>query len=150
MLAVRRLAAAFASRPADGDTGSKHPARNPAPFFFEAGPIPEASAGPLRRFRPDWVVFLDSADLGEKPGSIGWIEPEMIGGAPAGTHTFPLEGFSRYLQSELGCRVALLGIQPRQLEFDSPASPEILSAVEEIVQVLLTAAESRTQINRRK
>ena len=133
VLAVRALESAFASLPRGGGP-------EPAPFFFEAGPLPEASAGPLRRFRPDGVVFLDAADLGEPPGSVGWIEPDGIDDESAGTHAFPLQGFSRYLQNELGCRIALIGIQPRQMEFDSPASPEVVSAIDEIVRQIVSAA----------
>ncbi len=50
-----------------------------------------------------------------------------------------MSGFSEYLESELGCRAAVIGIQPKRLEFDSPPSDEILSAVDEIARVILSA-----------
>jgi hydrogenase 3 maturation protease len=111
-----------------------HPpaARSSAPFFFEAGSLPEASAGPLRRFGPDRVVFLDAADMGEAPGGVRWIEPSMLEGAPPATHTFPMGGFSGYLETELGCRVAVLGIQPECIDFDAPVSDCVRRAMDEI------------------
>ncbi len=125
-------------------------ARSSAPFFFEAGPLPEASAGPLRRFGPDRVVFFDAADIGDAPGGVRWIEPEEIEDGSASTHNFPLGGFAAYLSSELGCRVAVLGIQPKHLEFDSPQSDEVLVAVDGIVQAVLSFVEAGTSKGNRR
>jgi hydrogenase maturation protease len=155
ILAIRRLEQSLASAGASdsetipstppstgGAAYSNKKVRAFAPFLFEAGPLPEASAGPLRRFGPERVIFLDAADMGEAPGAIGWIEPDRIGGCSASTHTFPMSGFSRYLTSELGCQVAVLGIQPKQLDFDTPVSEEILRAIEEITAVILTESNA--------
>jgi hydrogenase 3 maturation protease len=125
ILAVRALEQALATVQA------------PAPFCYEAGPLPEASAGALRRFRPDTVTFLDAADLGEPPGAVRWIEPDEIGGFAGSTHTFPLGGFAQYLESELRCRVAVLGIQPEHLDFDAPVSARVQAAIKEIVKAIL-------------
>jgi hydrogenase 3 maturation protease len=107
-----------------------------APLLFEAGSLPEASAGPLRRYQPEWVVFMDSAEMGEPPGTIRWLEPSEAEGFAGSTHTFPIGGLCKYLASELGCRAGILGIQPKNLEFDSPVSEEVLQAIEEIAEFL--------------
>ncbi|MBN1439103.1 MAG: hydrogenase maturation protease [Anaerolineales bacterium] len=106
-------------------------------LYFEAGLRPEASAGPLRRFGPDWVIFLDAAELGEPPGTVRWIEPQEIDDGTASTHTFPMGGFAGYLCAELGCRTAVLGIQPGRMEFDEPVSAEVQCAIEEIAGRIL-------------
>jgi hydrogenase 3 maturation protease len=106
-------------------------------FLFEAGLLPEAAAGPLRRYQPEWVVFIDSAEMGEQPGTIRWLDPLQAEGFTGSTHTFPIGGLSKYLASELGCRVAILGIQPKNLEFDSPVSEEVERAMEEIVALII-------------
>jgi hydrogenase 3 maturation protease len=138
ILAVRALEQALAPRRKTSGPDPKEAARIPALFFFEAGPLPEASAGPLRRFGPEMVIFLDAADMGEKPGAARWIEPDEIGGFSGSTHTFPMSGYAQYLASELGCRVAVLGIQPKQMEFDSPVSEEIRRTIEGIASMILT------------
>lgn len=119
--------------------GESDPPPSPTPvrWFFEAGALPEASAGPLRRFGPDRVVFLDAAELGEPPGSVRWIEPGQLESGRLGTHTFPMSGFAGYLEAELRCRVSLLGIQPKRMDFDAPLSEEVLSAIDEIVRFFL-------------
>jgi hydrogenase 3 maturation protease len=120
-----------------------HPpaARPSAPFLFEAGSLPEASAGPLRRFGPDRVIFFDAADMGEAPGSVRWIDPARLEGTPLATHTFPMGGFSAYLESELGCRVAILGIQPECIDFDAPVSDCVRQAMDEIAAVIFGVLE---------
>ena len=113
-------------------------ARPPAPFFFEAGSLPEASAGPLRRYGPDGVVFLDAADMEEPPGAIQWIDPAALESSAPATHTFPMGGFSGYLESELGCRVAILGIQPDCIDFDAPISDCVQRAINDIFEEIIS------------
>ncbi len=118
-------------------------ARTAAPFLFEAGALPEACSGPLRRFGPDRVVFFDAADMGEAPGAIRWIEPGELEGGAGGTHNFPVGGFARYLESELGSRVAILGIQPRHMDFDGGVSDEVGKAVDVIAGEIMRLRENR-------
>ena len=110
--------------------------RREGPLLFEAGPLPESATGALRRYQPDCAVFVDSAEMGEPPGTIGWVDPQQAEGFAGSTHTFPISGLGKYLSSELGCRVAILGIQPKNLEFDSPVSEDVNRAIEEIVRVI--------------
>jgi hydrogenase 3 maturation protease len=126
VLAVRRLADSERFRKA-GE------ARGTASFLFEAGPLPEAAAGPLRRFAPEWVVFLDAASLEAEPGTVGWIDPCEAAGTAPGTHAWPLSAFADYLRSELGCRIAIIGIQPACMDFDTPVTGAVDRAVAEIV-----------------
>jgi len=105
-------------------------------LLFEAGPLPEGATGPLRRYQPDFVLFIDSADMGEAPGTIRRLDPEQAEGFTGSTHTFPIGGLAKYLAAELKCEVAVLGIQPKNLEFDSPVSEEVIRAVDEIAVFL--------------
>lgn len=107
------------------------------PLLFEAGPLPESAAGPLRRYQPDWVVLIDAADMGEAAGAIRWLDPLQVEDFSGSTHAVPLGGFANYLSSELGCKVAVLGIQSKSLEFDSPVSDEVRRAIEEITTFLI-------------
>ena len=101
-----------------------------------AGVIPENASGPLRRFQPDLVIFVDAADFGGQPGEIRWLEVEAIGGMSVSSHTLPLPVLGHYLESELGCHVEYLGIQPGQLELDQEPSQEVRKAIAEVVIVM--------------
>ena len=105
-------------------------------LLIEGGTAPENYTGPLRRFQPDWVIMIDAAHLEEAPGSLAWIAWEEIGGMSASTHTLPPSMLARYLMQELGCRVALIGIQPEHLEFDEPVSAPVAEAVKNLAQEL--------------
>jgi hydrogenase 3 maturation protease len=126
VLTIRRLMESPRNGLPQSQTHSENaePARR-EPLYFEAGPLPEAATGALRRFHPDWAIFIDSADMGEAPGTIRWLEPRQLEEFSASTHAFPLTGLSEYFSSEFGCRVAVLGIQPKNLEIDSPVSEEV-------------------------
>jgi hydrogenase 3 maturation protease len=98
-------------------------------LVVEAGPSPENFTGPLRRFRPDVVIMIDAADMGEPPGSVRWIEWDAVDGVSASTHRLPPTTLASFLMSELGCEVVLLGIQPGDVSFDGPVSAEVTAAV---------------------
>jgi hypothetical protein len=54
----------------------------------------------------------------------------------ASTHSLPLSMLARYLRLELGCKIALLGIQPCANEIGEAVSEGVVQAIEEVVAVL--------------
>ena len=84
----------------------------PGVEVFLAGTVPESITGPLRRYQPDHVLFLDAADMGARPGTIAVIEPEQIQASLVSTHVLPLSVVMEYVERETGAGVTLLGIQP--------------------------------------
>lgn len=84
----------------------------PGVEVFLAGTVPESVTGPLRRFRPEHVIFLDAADMEARPGTIALIEPEEVRASLVSTHVLPLTVVMDYVQRETGAGVTLLGIQP--------------------------------------
>ena len=84
----------------------------PGVTIFLAGTVPESITGPLRRSRPEHVLFLDAADMGAKPGTIALIGPERIRASLITTHVLPLSVVMDYIERETGAGVTLLGIQP--------------------------------------
>jgi hydrogenase 3 maturation protease len=108
----------------------------PGVLLIDAGLAPENFTGPLRRFRPDLVIEVDAADLGKPPGSASWIEPHDTDGLSASTHTLPPSVLAEFLLAELGCRVAVIGIQPVRLELNAPLSPPVERAVNGVAEQL--------------
>jgi len=107
-------------------------------LIVEGGHAPENRTGELRKFAPDLVIIVDAADMAGKPGTIQWIPEEAIDGMSASTHTLPLSMLARYLVLELHCTVKLLGIQPGSNDVGKKVSPQVLQAVDEIVDELDT------------
>jgi hydrogenase 3 maturation protease len=112
---------------------------------IEAGAAPEAFTGRLRRFDPDLVLMIDAAQMDQPPGTICLIGWQDTIGLSASTHTLPLNIIAQYLVTELGCDVAVIGIQPCANAFDTPLSPAVRRAVEEVVRGLMQEIEDRRQ-----
>ncbi|HEY47641.1 MAG TPA: hydrogenase 3 maturation endopeptidase HyCI [Anaerolineae bacterium] len=104
-------------------------------FVVCAGTAPENYTGLVRRFNPDCVLFVDAAQLNERPGTIRWIPWRMTNGLSASTHTLPIYLLASYLNIEMGCQVALLGIQPSHISF-GPLTPIVRKRVWEMAQEL--------------
>lgn len=102
-------------------------------LIVEGGLAPENHTGQLRAFRPDLVLLVDAAHMDEPPGAVQWVPLDAIDGLSASSHALPLSMLAHYLTLELGCEVAVLGIQPAQNELDSALSPAVRASVDEIV-----------------
>ena len=105
-------------------------------LIIEAGAAPEAFTGQLRRFAPDLVLMIDAAQLDQPPGTIRLIDCQDTIGLSASTHTLPLNVIAQFLVTDLGCDVAVIGIQPYKDDFDRPLSPAVRHAVDEITHTL--------------
>jgi hydrogenase 3 maturation protease len=103
---------------------------------LEAGPAPENCTSEIRRLHPSDLIIVDSAQMGGKPGTLGVFKPSEIAGVSFGTHGLPLSVLADYLRIEVGCAVALIGIQPSNMEFGEALSPEVARAVAEVIDLL--------------
>jgi hydrogenase 3 maturation protease len=96
----------------------------PPSSVFLAGTMPESITAPVRRYKPDHILLLDSADTGARPGTITIIPRETIGGILFSTHTLPLSAIMEYLARDSSADVTLLGIQPDLTRPESGLSEE--------------------------
>jgi hydrogenase 3 maturation protease len=110
---------------------------------FLAGTVPESITGPLRRFRPDHVLFLDAADMGAQPGTIAVIEPERVQATLISTHVLPLTVVMDYVERETGAGVTLLGIQPNLTGADRDLSDQDLAYLDRNLQLLSQVIRDR-------
>ena len=102
-------------------------------LVVEGGPAPENHTGKIRAFQPELVLFIDAAQMDESPGTLQWIPLDSIDGMSASSHSLPLSMLARYLTLEIGCEVAVLGIQPQQNEIGTELSSPVHAAVDEIL-----------------
>jgi hydrogenase 3 maturation protease len=102
----------------------------------EAGPAPENFTGTLRRFGPDLVLLVDAALMDAEPGTVRWLDWREASGMSASTHTLPLHMLAAFLTDDLGCEVALAGIQPEQTFVDASLTPRVRAAAEEVASFL--------------
>lgn len=110
-------------------------------LILDAGPAPENYTGPLRRFRPDLVLIIDAAEMGEAPGVVRWLSWKETSGIGVATHALPLHVFATYLCADLDCDVALLGIQPATTEIGVALTASVQKAVRNVIRVLASELE---------
>jgi len=116
----------------------------PPVIVIDAGPAVENFTGLLRRFGPDLVLLIDAAQMDDEPGAVRWLAWQETDGLSASTHTLPPRVLAQYLTSELGCEVALLGIQPADTTMGAPLSPTAQAAVQSVTQALAEKLEDLT------
>ena len=106
-------------------------------LIVDAGHAPENTLGPVVRFRPDVVLFLDAARAGGAPGDILWLSPAEADGRGGSTHALSLEMLGDYLAGETGAAVRVLGIEPGSLAFGEGLSPAVAAAADEIAATFI-------------
>jgi hydrogenase 3 maturation protease len=105
-------------------------------LVLEGGVAPENFTGPLRRFKPDLVIFIDAADMDTEPGHIELVPWQQADGLSVSTHTLPLSMLAGYLVEETGCQVVLLAIQATQTQPGMPISHPVDDGILDLVQFM--------------
>ena len=106
--------------------------------LIECETVPESFLQPIVEFNPTHVLLIDAAIIGLKPGETCLINPERIADFPAiSTHMLPLRIFCEYLTATTKAKIALLLIEPKNVEFGEGLTPEVQAAAEKTADTLL-------------
>jgi len=97
-------------------------------LILDAGAAPENCTGTLRRFQPDLILIIDAAEMALPCGAIRWLDWRELTGVSASTHALPLTMFANFITAELGCEIALLGVQPDVMSLCPMLSPAVKQA----------------------
>jgi len=97
--------------------------------LFTCETTPENFVGPVREFRPDTIVMIDAAELGEPPGAVRLVASHGIADLSATTHNFSLRLLAQVLESTTNARVFLLAVQPTHTCLGTGLTPEILNTL---------------------
>ena len=95
----------------------------------DAGHAPENCLGPIVRFGPDLILFVDAARGGLAPGELTWLRPDEADSRGGSTHTLSLAMLAAYLSAETGAAVHVLGIEPGEMAFGEGLSPVVEETV---------------------
>lgn len=106
-------------------------------FYCEK--VPEHFLGKFRRLEPDRIIILDAADMKEIPGAIAIFPKEAVSsGFHLSTHTLSLTMLEEFLKPVVPDLITLyVGVQPKDLYFDTPLSKECKVAAEEFAELLI-------------
>ena len=106
-------------------------------FYCER--VPEHFLGKISNIEPNRIIVLDAADMKEIPGAIAIFSKEAVSsGYHLSTHTLSLTMLEEFLKPIVPDLITIyVGIQPKQMYFDTPLSKECKEAAEELAELLI-------------
>lgn len=114
-----------------------------AALLIDSRTAPENYICEILDFSPDAIVFIDCASFSDPaagPGTVRVFDEAAIAGAPLVTsHSIPLTLPIAIARQKLpGVRVAIAGIQPACVDFDSPVSEAVRDACAAVAADILS------------
>jgi hydrogenase 3 maturation protease len=106
--------------------------------LIECETVPESFVDEIVAVQPSHVLLIDAALLGLRPGTAHLYDAEEVMNVPTiSTHTLPLRVFCDYVIKLSGARIALLLIEPRNVDFGEGLTPEVEAAAVRVEGALL-------------
>ncbi len=108
--------------------------------LIECETVPESFMDEIVELEPTHVLLIDAAVMGLKPGQVRLYDAEKVANIPSiSTHTLPIRVFCDYITHLTKTKLALLLIEPGNVEFGEGLTPEGAVVAEGIVKILLSA-----------
>lgn len=104
--------------------------------LFYGATAPENLTGEIKNYRPSHLILVDAADVEKDPGTVEVISHELISGVSFSTHMMPLKIIVDYMLDSINCKVMVIGIQPKSLEYTGPVSSEIRASVRQVATAI--------------
>ena len=106
-------------------------------FYCER--VPEHFLGKIAKLSPNRILLLDAADMKEIPGAIAIFSKELVSkGFHLSTHTLSVTMLEEFLKPDIPDLVTLyVGIQPKNMVFQTPLSDECTKAADEFADLLI-------------
>ena len=104
-------------------------------LLIESESVPESFIEPIVAFNPSHILVIDAALIGLESGSMKLTDSSDLLGVTVSTHALPIQVFCTYLAQVTQSRIALLLIQPKNVDFGEELSTELQKAVMRIVEV---------------
>ncbi len=105
--------------------------------LIECERVPESHLFEIEQFVPSHVLLIDAAILGLEPGDAKLLQPEQVAGFTAvSSHMLPLRVFSDYLRESTNAKIALLLVEPKNVEFGEGLSVELETASKHLAGLL--------------
>jgi hydrogenase 3 maturation protease len=107
-------------------------------YLIECETVPESFMDEIIELKPSHVLLIDAAMLDLEAGENRLYDPCKVVNVPAiTTHMLPLRVFCDYITELSKARLALLLVQPRDVDFGEGLSEEVAHSAGRIVETLL-------------
>ena len=105
--------------------------------LIECETVPESFVDEIVEIGPTHVLLIDAALLGLVPGTVHLYDAEEVMNVPTiSTHTLPLRVFCEYVRTLTGARIALILIEPKNVDFGEGMTEEVEAAAVKVEAAL--------------
>lgn len=96
----------------------------------------------LSKRKATHCLIIDTVNFGDnriQAGTVGFFCPSDLERKQVSfsTHFIPMKVIIEYMKEKSGTKIRILGVQPKNLNFDSEMSKSVVNAVEKIVNLLI-------------
>ena len=113
---------------------------SPTVTLIECETVPESFVDEIVEIRPTHVLLVDAALMGLGPGEAHLYEAEEVMNVPSiSTHTLPLRVFCEYVKRLTGAKIALVLIEPKNVDFGEGLSNELEAAANRVEAAILNS-----------
>jgi len=106
--------------------------------LIECETVPESFVDEIVEIKPSHVLLIDAAILGLLPGTVHLYDAEEVMNVPSiSTHTLPLRVFCEYVRKLTGASIALLLIEPKNVDFGEGLTSPVEAAADRVEAALL-------------
>jgi hydrogenase 3 maturation protease len=106
--------------------------------LIECETVPESFMDEIIELKPSHVLLIDAAMLKLKPADARLYDAQKVTNFPAiSTHMLPLRVFCDYITQLTKGKLALLLIEPKNVDFGEGLSSELTLVAEQITKLLL-------------
>ena len=105
--------------------------------LIDSETIPENHFEPISDFKPTHILIIDAALLGVPSGEARLEEDWKLSETAVSTHALPIQLFYAYLAETTQARIAMLLIQPKEVDFGEGLTPELKDTADTLASYLL-------------
>ncbi|MFH1553096.1 MAG: hydrogenase 3 maturation endopeptidase HyCI [Candidatus Omnitrophota bacterium] len=109
---------------------------------IDAGSAPENYLGKIAKEKPDAVIIVDAAHLGQPAGGYDLLKKADIARSGFTTHDLSPAMFIEYLEKETGADIYMLAVQPENLSFGDEMSDSVKRTLEELAALIEEAHDA--------
>jgi hydrogenase 3 maturation protease len=107
-------------------------------LLLECETVPENYLPDIEKFKPTHVLLVDAAFLELKPGEASLVDAErMVDYSAISTHALPLRIFCEHIKKVTDAKIALLLIEPKNMEFGEGLTAEVEESANRLTKLLL-------------
>ncbi len=95
--------------------------------------VPENYVGKMLDDPADTILLVDAVDMKQAPGAIGLLAPDELADNGISTHNCSVGLLAKVLAGVKDKQMLILGIQPQNLGWGQPLTPQVSEAIDRFV-----------------